>query len=66
MAQNIIAQVLGGSKTVFDGVATVADVKAKLNLDGKYQASVNGEVESDDYQLEDTDHVTFTRQVKGG
>jgi molybdopterin converting factor small subunit len=65
MAQNVIAQVLGGEKKILDNVVTVKDVQSKLSVDG-YTATVNGNTETADYQLEDGDFVSLAPAVKGG
>lgn len=65
MARNIIAQVLGGEKKVLDDVHTVGDVTQKLGVSG-YTATVNGDQQKADYQLEDGDFVSLSQAVKGG
>jgi hypothetical protein len=65
MANNVVAQVLGGEKKVFDNVETVLDVKQKLGVTG-YTATVNGDTESDSYELQDGDFVSLSQAVKGG
>lgn len=65
MAQKINAQVVGGSLKQFDNVSTVADLKKAMNLQGNYQATVNGEVQDDSYELQDYEFVSFAQQVKG-
>jgi sulfur carrier protein ThiS len=65
MANNVIAQVLGGDKKVLDSVETVADVKEKLSAQN-YTASVNGDPASNDYELSDGDFVSLSQAVKGG
>lgn len=65
MAKNVIAQVLGGEKKVLDEVNTVGDVKSKLSVTN-YTATVNGETQTDGYELEDGDFVSLTQAVKGG
>jgi hypothetical protein len=65
-ANNVIIQVLGGSKIVSDDCSTVADARAKAGVSSQYQATVNDAEASDSYQLDDGDFVTFTEKVKGG
>jgi hypothetical protein len=66
MSNNVIAQALGGSKKVLDGVDTVGDVRGKLALEGAYTASINGETAEDGESVDDGDVVTFAKSVKGG
>lgn len=66
MANNIIAQVMGGSKQVLDGVSTVGEAKTKLGCTEGYLGYVNGSPENDCFSLEDGDMVTFSKAVKGG
>lgn len=65
MARNVVAQVLGGEKKVFDDVNTVKDVTNKLGVTG-YTATVNGDQQGPDYQLDDGDFVSLSQAVKGG
>lgn len=65
MAKNVIAQILGADKKVLDDVATVGEVKSKLNATG-YTASVNGDSQTDSFGLEDGDFVLLSQAVKGG
>lgn len=65
MANNVIAQVLGGEKKILDGVATVQEVTSRLNVTG-YTATVNGAQETAGYQLSDGDFVSLSQAVKGG
>lgn len=65
-ASNVIAQQLGGAKTVCDDVETVGDCRKKLGLEKDYAATVNGDAASDDDIVEDNDFVAFSRKVKGG
>lgn len=56
-------QVAGGdiqSKEAY----TVGDLKRMLDAEG-YDAMVNGETESDSYELEDFNFVVLTKKVKG-
>lgn len=66
MSNNVIGQVAGGTKQVFDDVETVADVAAKLNTTSGYTASINGDPASMGDELSDGDMVTFAKSVKGG
>lgn len=66
MASNIISQVAGGSKAVFDGVATVQDVATRLEVGEGYTAAINGDTAALHDRLEDGDMVTFSKAVKGG
>jgi len=65
-ANNVIAQTLGGSKEILDGVDTVSDARQKLGLASDYSATVNGTTGSDSTTLRDGDYVAFSRKVKGG
>lgn len=65
MANNVIAQVLGGKKNVLDGVATVADARSKLGLPAHYQGSVNMAPANDSDELVSGDYVSFSEAVKG-
>lgn len=57
------AQIIGGEiKELVLG--TVGDVKSKLNA-SNYTVTVNGEPESDSYQLQDFDFVSLAPAVKG-
>ena len=67
MAQNVVAQVLGGKKELIDDVDTVAEVAAKMDISmDTHAAAVNGDAAEADTDLEDSDFVTFTKKVKGG
>jgi hypothetical protein len=66
MANNVIAQALGGEKKVLDSVSTVQDVSTRLGLSGGYTASVNGSSADFAASLDDGDIVTFAKAVKGG
>lgn len=63
--ENVIAQVIGGSKKVLDGVSTVADVKKELSADG-YVAQINGRPADDETQVRSGDFVTLAKAAKGG
>lgn len=65
MAKNVIAQVLGGDKKVIDSANTVGDIKTQMGVTG-YTATVNGDQESDSYELSDGDFVSLSQAVKGG
>jgi sulfur carrier protein ThiS len=65
MANNVIAQVLGGAKQVLDNVNSISDLKQKLNL-AQYTATLNGSPAADDENLTDGDFVTLSQAVKGG
>lgn len=66
MAQNVIAQVVGGTKQVIDNVSTVADVRrAKGSIPAGYKASINGNLASDSEEVSDGDYVSFAEAVKG-
>ncbi len=64
----IAAKVSGGSTKDFSGsqFKTVKDVREAMNLDTSYKASVHGEPQDDDYELQDDDYVIFAPAVKGG
>ncbi len=66
MAQNIIAQVAGGTKQVLDGVITVSDVAVKMAATQGYTASINGDPVEFTTELNDGDMVTFAKAGKGG
>lgn len=65
MANNVIVQVLGGKKEVFDNVETITDVKLKLQLPN-HTGIVNGDSETDSHQLVDGDFISLAPAVKGG
>lgn len=65
MVNNVIAQATGGERKIVDGVATVADVKAKLNLSSNYIGSINGTPSDDSDDVAAGDFVTFAEKVKG-
>lgn len=65
MANNVIAQVLGGEKQILDNVETVKDVKEKLNVLA-YTATVNGDQADNSEELSDGDFVSLSQAVKGG
>lgn len=58
------AQVAGGAIKQIEA-DTVADVKQQLNVPN-YTATVNGEPESDSYELEDYEFVALAQPVKAG
>ena len=58
------AQVVGGSILPKEA-STIADLKEQMNLEGNYQATVNGEPQDSDYELSDYEFVSFAKQVKG-
>ena len=66
VANNVIAQQLGGSKQILDGVGTVSDARQKMGLGSDYTATVNGASADDSKSLRDGDYVAFSRKVKGG
>lgn len=66
MANNIVAQVLGGGPKTLHNVDTVKDVRSELNLDSGYAATVNGEPADNSQELEDYEQVCFAPAVKGG
>lgn len=65
MANNVIAQVLGGEKKVLDNVSTVRDAQTRLGAEG-YTAAINGSPANVDEALDEGDIVTFSKAVKGG
>lgn len=65
MANNVIVQVVGGDKKVFDNLSTVADARKALGLSASYRASVQGEPQDDEAQLRAGDYVSFSEAVKG-
>lgn len=65
MANNVVVQVLGGSKQVLDGVNTLQDVMTKLNLSG-YTGSINTSPAQAYDQLQDGDFVALSQSFKGG
>lgn len=66
MANNVIAQIQGGSKQVLENVDTVADVKRKLSASTGYTAAINGDPADDSESVEEGDFVTLAKSVKGG
>ena len=62
---NITVKVTGGNVQEMSDVDTVGQVKARLSLQS-YTATVNGEPEDDDFELEDYNYVTLSTAVKGG
>lgn len=71
MANNVIAQVLGGKKEVLDNVDSVAAVKSQLGQKigqdlTNYTASLNGEPASNTDSVSDGDFVSLSQAVKGG
>lgn len=58
------AQVTGGS-IVQHEANTVGELRSLMNLESTYGATVNGEPEESDYELEDYQMVTFAQQTKG-
>lgn len=67
MAIEVRGKALGGAEKVFqDGVETVQDVFNKLELNGSYTATVNGEPAEMSDELPDYAYVAFAEAVKGG
>ena len=66
MANNVIGQVAGGTKTVFDSVSTVNEVAAKLGVTAGYTPAINGDTVEMQDALQSGDMVTFSKSVKGG
>lgn len=65
MAQNVIAQVVGGQKKLLDVASNVANARQQLGLSASYKASINGEPAGEDDTLSDKDYVSFSEAVKG-
>ena len=65
MAKNVIGQVVGGTKKVFDDVDTVADVRAKLGIGSAYKGSINGDPAEDSDDVDEGNYVSFAEAVKG-
>lgn len=61
---NIMAQIAGGNRKQGEA-RTVGELKAKLNVMG-HTAVVNGENQSDDFELSDNDFVALAQPVKAG
>lgn len=61
---SITVKVTGGNVQEMQA-STVREVKSKLSLPN-HTASVNGETQDDDYELEDYEFVTLAPAVKGG
>lgn len=59
----IHAQVIGGTIKELD-CQTITEVKNLMDA-ANYTATVNGEPESDDYELSDFEFVTLAPAVKG-
>lgn len=66
MANNVMAQVMGGEKKILENMDTVSDVKNALNCQTGYTALVNGDAAEDDDELNEGDFVTLSKSVKGG
>ena len=63
----VFAQQLGGQVATLPNVDTVADVARALNINVRsYRATVNKEPADSDYELDDEDFVTFTKNIEGG
>jgi hypothetical protein len=65
MANNVIGQVLGGSRQILDDVKTVGEVKAKMGATG-YTAAINGNPAEDSAEVVEGNIVTLSKAVKGG
>ena len=65
MANNITAQVLGGTPQSGIEANTVGDVKSKLGVPN-HSASVNGQPASDSTVLSSYQFVSLSPAVKGG
>lgn len=66
MAKQVQAQIAGGEVKVVRNVETVKELRRKLDLDKDHSATVNGEPEADEYELNDYELVTFAPKVQGG
>lgn len=64
-ANNVIGQVVGGQKRVFDDCSTVGDIRAKLGIGANYAGAIEGVNQPDSAQLHDNQYVSFSEQVKG-
>jgi len=62
----VAAKVVGGNIKEIEDVEKVREVRKELGLDKTYTATVNGEPEDDDFELEDDNYVVFAPAVKGG
>ena len=60
----IQAQVTGGAIKQIEA-STIKDAKAQLGVPN-YSAQVNGDPQSDDYELSDYEFLSLTESVKGG
>ncbi len=65
MANNVVAQVVGGDKKVLDNVSTLSEVKSKLGYP-TYTGSINGEPAADHDDLDDGDFVSLSQPIKAG
>ena len=65
MASNVIGQVVGGQKKVFDGLNTVGDIRAQLGIGSNYAGAIEGVNQPDSAELDDNQYVSFSEQVKG-
>ena len=65
MANNVMATVVGGTPQTLSNVSTVGDVKAKLNVNENYTATVNGETANNSTRLEGYEQVHLSPPVKG-
>ena len=66
MSNNVIGQVSGGTKQVFDNVYSVRDLAEKLGATTGYTASLNGEPAEMHEVVNEGDMVIFAKSVKGG
>lgn len=65
MANNVIIQVVGGSKQVHDSVFTVADCRKKVGLGTQYKGQIGGVPANDSDPVAEGNYVTFSEAVKG-
>jgi hypothetical protein len=66
MANSVTGQVIGGQSQTFDGVSTVADLAAKMNLGDNYTVKINNTEAGYTSLLQDFNFVAFGEKVKGG
>lgn len=65
MAKNVIGQVVGGQKKVFDDVSTVGDIRRNLGIGANYAGAIAGVNQPDTAPVNDNQYVSFSEQVKG-
>lgn len=59
-------KVNGNEEKVVLNVKTVGDIREKMDVDDKYEATINGEPRNDKYKIIDGDYITFAGRARGG